>query len=152
MYLGLFGPAIWLFPRRKFIPTKHLRHSGPFPVQWTWMTCLFVNWTSEYDVWPKILNLAINRHWIHFRTILIISLRKFIPTKHLRHSDPFLVQWAWMTFLFLIWTWKCDFWSKILNLAIHRQLIHFQTILIIHNSFLKKSSTMALLKSFTDGF
>ena len=28
--------------------------------------------------------------------------------------------------------------SKILNLAIHRQLIHFQTILFIHNSFFEK--------------
>ena len=51
MYLGLFGPAVWLFPQRKFIPqlipTKHLRFSGSFPVQWTWMTCLFLNW---YDI------------------------------------------------------------------------------------------------------
>ena len=74
IYLGLFGLAIWLFPRRKFIPTKHLRHSGPFPVQWTWMTCLFLNWTWKCDVWSKILNLAIHRQLIHFQTILMITV------------------------------------------------------------------------------
>ena len=37
------------------------------------------------------------------------------------------VQWTWMTNLFLN-SWECDVWSKIQNLAIHRQFIHFQTI------------------------
>ena len=60
MYLRLFGAAIRLFPRRKFIPTKHLRHSGSFPVQWTWMTCLFLNWTWECDVRSKILSRGIH--------------------------------------------------------------------------------------------
>ena len=33
-----------------------------------------------------------------------------------------------MTCLFVNGTWECNLWSKILNLAIYRQLIHFQTI------------------------
>ena len=71
MYLGLFGLA--LFPRRKFIPTKHMRHSGPFPAQWTWMTCLFLSWTWIGDVWSKILNLAIYRQLIQFQTIKMLA-------------------------------------------------------------------------------
>ena len=71
MYLGLFGLA--LFPRRKFIPTKHMRHSGPFSAQWTWMTCLFLSWTWIGDVWSKILNLAIYRQLIQFQTIKMLA-------------------------------------------------------------------------------
>ena len=67
---------------------------------------------------------------------MIVS-RKFIPTKHLCHSDPFPVHWTWMTCLFLN-SWECDVWSKIQNLAIHHQFIHLQNYLMT-TVFWKKS-------------
>ena len=89
MYLGLFGPAIWLFPRRKFIPTKHLRHSGPFPVQWTWMT-----FSLNMGMWSALVNIVerpsclrsdFGNVWRHAR--LVVPRVTHLSFASIVHSD-----------------------------------------------------------------